>query len=448
VRVSLPSLLCAVALRGQEPPHLTIEHYTLPNGLEVVLSEDHSTPVVAVSTYYRVGSADEAIGHTGVAHLVEHVAYAAVEHVPPKHFRQWLGTGDAGSAGSTDEDRTRFDEWMPSGALPLALQLDADRMSRVLPSVDEAAVDRQRVAAEIERRERVDSVPYARGDEVMRAALFPPGHPYSWPLFGLPSDVAEASVKDVRAFLKRYYAPNAAALAIAGDFLPDSAKRWVARAFADIPRSSGAGARPHAVTFALDHDSLVVLEDRVQLPRVCYAWHSVKAFHPDDAALDALAYVLADGPESRLYTRLVRDEQVAQSVAAEQQGRRLDGHFTLAVTASPGVTPSQIDTLVARELTRVIDSGVTEHELDRVRQRRRAKMLEDFTNVARRAEVLNYYNYFAGSPDYAANDMDRYDRLSPDDVRRVAAHYLGAHRVILTIVPLGRAAIRIRVPAS
>ncbi len=456
MRIALASFLSAVtpiAVRGQEVPRLTVEQYNLPNGLEVILSEDHTTPVVAVSTYYRVGSADEPIGHTGVAHLVEHIMFAGSEHIPAAHFDEWLAVASAsnvssGSAGSAEEDLTRFDEWMPAGALPLALRLDADRMTRVLPTVDQGTLDRQRVVVENERRQRVDSVPYGRAHQTLRAALFPPGHPYSWSIFGSPEDVDAASPRDVRAFARTHYTPNLATLVVAGDFRPDSAKRWVARLFADIPRSPTVPTRPRVASFTLGRDSAVLLEDRVELPRVCYGWHSVKAFHPDDAALGTLAYILGGDTESRLYIRLVRDRQIAQAVAATQHGWRLDGLFTVEVTASPGVGPPHIDSLVARELAAVIDSGITERELLHARLVRRAQLLDATADVPSRADALNFYNYFVGTPDYAGDDVARYDRLTPDDIRRVAAKYLGGHKVILTVVPPGRAAPRIRTPPS
>jgi len=439
-------LLGGVRLTAQasDIPRLQIERYTLPNGLEVILHEDHTVPIVAVSTYYHVGSSDEQRGRTGFAHLFEHIMFMGSQHVPVGKFDQWLEAAGADNNGNTTEDRTNYFEWMPSNALPLALWLDADRMGWLLPTMDLPKVDLQREVVKNERRESYDNRPYGRADETILAALYPPGHPYSWPVIGSMTDLSAATLDDVRGFFRTYYAPNNATLVVAGDFRPDSAKRWIARYFADIPRGPALPARPRVQPFTVPRDTFLVLEDHVQLPRVLYAWHSVKAFHPDDAALSMLAYILAGDRASRLYRDLVYDRQVAQEVNASQEGHRLDGLFSIDVTPKRDIAPAMIDTLVRAAVHRVIDSGVTELELRRAKNVHHAQVLDRLASVNEQAALLNYYDWFAGTPDYVVQDAARFDRLTVADIQRVAHRYLGGHVVELTVVPQGHAELEVR----
>src|SRR5690349_12007543 len=214
-------LALAVTAGAQATPKIKFEKYTLPNGLEVILHEDHSTPVVAVNTWYHVGSGDERPGRTGFAHLFEHIMFMGSEHVPVGQFDRLLEGAGANNNGNTTTDRTAYFEWLPSNALQLALWLDADRMGRLLPTMDQPKLDLQRDVVKNERRESVDNVPYGRAEETMLAALYPAGHPYSWDVIGSMADLSAATLDDVRQFFRTYYAPNNATLTIAGDFDAD-----------------------------------------------------------------------------------------------------------------------------------------------------------------------------------------------------------------------------------
>src|ERR1041384_7528061 len=215
--------------------HVPYTTFTLRNGLQVLLHEDHSVPVVAVNTWYHVGSSDERAGRTGFAHLFEHIMFMGSEHVPVGEFDKLLEAAGANNNGSTTEDRTNYYENLPSNALPLALWLDADRMGFLLPTMDKAKLDLQRDVVKNERRQRVDNVPYGRADETILAALYPKGHPYSWPVIGSMADLSAASEEDVKAFFRQYYTPNNAFLAIVGDFDPTQAKAWITKYFGDLP---------------------------------------------------------------------------------------------------------------------------------------------------------------------------------------------------------------------
>jgi zinc protease len=434
----ISSIVTGSGLGAQSIPGIKYEKYTLPNGLEVILHEDHSTPIVAVDTWYHVGSGDEVVGRTGFAHLFEHIMFMGSQHVAVGQFDQLLEAAGANNNGSTTEDRTNYYETLPSNALSLALWLDADRMGFLLPTMDLPKVDLQRDVVKNERRQRVDNVPYGRADEIILAALYPKSHPYSWPVIGSMTDLSAASLGDVQNFFKTYYAPNNATLTIAGDFDPAAVKKLVAQYFSGIPRGPEVKRRTTVPAVSIPRDTFLVLEDKVQLPRLFYTWHSVKGFSKDDAALDLLAQIVANDKNSRLYKKLVYEMQTAQSVSAFQDGSRLDGKFQIDVTPKPGQKVADIDKVVETEIASIINAGVSQRELQRAQNVYKASFLNRLASVLGKAEVLNSYNYFVGNPDYVQQDAARYDRVTAADIQRVAKTYLGRPKIVLTVVPEGK----------
>jgi len=434
----ISSIVAGSVLGAQSIPRIKYEKYTLPNGLEVILHEDHSTPIVAVDTWYHVGSGDELVGRTGFAHLFEHIMFMGSQHVAVGQFDQLLEAAGANNNGSTTEDRTNYYETLPSNALALALWLDADRMGFLLPTMDLPKVDLQRDVVKNERRQRVDNVPYGRADETILAALYPKSHPYSWPVIGSMADLSAASLADVQNFFKTYYAPNNATLTIAGDFDPAAVKKLVAEYFSAIPRGPEVKRRTTVPAVSIPRDTFLVLEDKVQLPRLFYTWHSVKGFSKDDAALDLLAQIVANDKNSRLYKKLVYEMQTAQSVGAFQDGSRLDGKFQIDVTPKPGQKVADIDKVVEAEIANIINAGVSQRELQRAQNVYKASFLNRLASVLGKAEVLNSYNYFVGNPDYVQQDAARYDRVTAADIQRVAKTYLGRPKIVLTVVPEGK----------
>jgi zinc protease len=423
---------------AQATPRIQFEKYTLPNGLEVILHEDHSTPIVTVDTWYHVGSGDEQIGRTGFAHLFEHIMFMGSQNVPVGAFDQMLEAAGADNNGSTTEDRTNYYENLPSNALGLALWLDADRMGFLLPTMDLAKLNLQRDVVKNERRQRVDNQPYGRADETILAALYPKSHPYSWPVIGSMADLSAASLDDVKNFFRTYYAPNNATLVIAGDFDPPAVKKLVAQYFGPIPRGPAVKRRATIPAVVVPADKFIVLEDKVQLPRLFYTWPTVKAFAPDDAALDILALVLANDKNSRLYKKLVYDLQIAQTARAFQESGKLDGKFQVDVTPMPGQKVGDIDKVVKAEISNIIDNGITTRELQRAQNSYKASFLNRLASVLGKADQLNFYNYFVGTPDYVQQDAARYERVTAADVQRVARKYLGKPKIVLTVVPEGK----------
>ena len=414
------------------------ETFTLPNGLQVILHEDHSVPVVALNTWFHVGSSDEQTGRTGFAHLFEHIMFMGSEHVPTGEFDRLLEAAGADNNGSTTEDRTNYYESGPSNALALMLWLDSDRLGFLLPEITADKVDLQRGVVQNERRQSYENRPYGLAEENILARLYPPDHPYHWPVIGSMADLSAATIEDVRGFFRTYYTPNNATIAIAGDITPGEARRLAERYFGDIPRGPAVARRSPPVV-RLDADVSATLEDRVQVPRVYDVWHTVKAFGEGDAALDVVANILATGRSSRLYKRLVYELQIATDVVAFQDGSRLDGKFELWATARPGHDLTELQRVIDEELATLARDGPTQREVDRARNTFEAQFLSRMERAGGKADQLNFYNYFVGTPDYFQKDLDRYGKVSPTVVRNSVRMYLtGAHRVVLSVVPQGK----------
>ncbi|HSL69397.1 MAG TPA: pitrilysin family protein, partial [Longimicrobiales bacterium] len=289
-----------------------------------------------------------------------------------------------------------------------------------------------------------DNQPYGRAYETIVAALFPPDHPHSWDVIGSLADLSAASLDDVKSFFRRYYAPNNASLVIAGDFDPAQVKPWVERFFGAIPRGPEFERRTTVPAPRIQRDTFLVLEDRVQLPRVYYAWQSPKAYAAGDAELDLLAAVLAGGKSSRLYKRLVYDLQVAQDVSASQSSRKLDGMFQLVFTPKPGQKPADLARIVNEEIQRLTREPVTAVELQAAQNRYLASFLDRLASVNGKAEQLNHYNYFLGTPDGVQRDAARYSNATAADLLRVAREQFAKPKVVLTVVPHGQTDLMVK----
>jgi len=447
LRRVLPILVFAVTPLAAQTLRVPYDSFTLANGLQVLVAPDHAVPVVTVNIWYHVGSGDEKPGRTGFAHLFEHIMFMGSQHVPTGEFDKQLEAAGGDNNGSTTEDRTNYFEDAPSNALPLMLWLDSDRMGFLLPEIDSAKVDLQRGVVKNERRQSYENQPYGLAEENILQRLYPANHPYHWPVIGSMTDLDAASIDDVRAFFKSYYTPNNATLVVGGDVDVPTAKALAQKYFGDVPRGPVVTRTPPPV-FQLDSDRVAMIEDRVQVPRVYNAWHTVKAFGPDDATLDIVATILAGGRASRLYKVLVYDKQIASNVIAFQDGGRIDGKFEVFSTARPGHDLTELERVIDAQIRLLADSGPTQRELERAQNSFEADFLnamERMGSFGGKADRLNFYNYFAGTPDYFQQDLDRYRMVTAADVQRAARSFLrDAHRVILSVVPQGKPELAVK----
>jgi zinc protease len=311
-------------------------------------------------------------------------------------------------------------------------------MGFLLPEITPEKVDLQRGVVQNERRQRVDNQPYGLAEENILKLLYPEGHPYSWPVIGSMADLQAATIDDVRNFFRTFYAPNNATITIAGAIRPADARRLAEQWFGAIARGP-AFTRNTPPAVHLEHTAYRTLEDRVQLPRVYNAWHTVRLFHQDDAPLQVLASILAQGRSSRLYKRLVYQLQIATQVTGYHDALRMDGSFRLFATARPGHTLPELQRVIDEEIRNLADQGPTAREVQRVQNQTEAQFLDNMETDLGKADQLNYYDYFVGTPDYFQQDLERYRRVSPADVQRVARQYLAqASRVVVSVVPQGK----------
>ena len=439
-----PTLACALGMLvfttgGLEAQTLKVpvETFTLPNGLRVVIHEDHTAPLVAVNVWYHVGSGREVKGRSGFAHLFEHMLFQGSENVgDDKHFAIVQEAGGTAN-GTTNGDRTNYFELVPSNFLETALWLEADRMGFMLPALTQAKLDNQRDVVKNERRQNYENRPYGMGFIRMGELMYPPEHPYHWPTIGYQDDLTAASLDDVKGFFSQWYNPNNACLVVAGDVKPAEVKRLVTRYFGDLP----AGPRPASMApqpVALAADKREVLEDRVTLPQVSIAWHTVPLWSADDAALDVAAGILGQGKSSRLYQRLVYKEQSAQNISAFQFSRELAGGFQVSATARESFNLTQMENAIMEEVARLAKDGPTADEMTMARNVTEAQSVFVIQALLGKADRINSYMTFRGKPDLFNEDLDRVRKVTAADVQRVAQTYLTRPRVILSTVPTGK----------
>jgi len=441
-RILFLTLILSVAAIAQETRiSIPYTRFTLPNGLDVILHEDHTTPTVTVNCWYHVGSAREKPGRTGFAHLFEHLMFMGSGNVPTGMFDQWLEAAGGENNGSTSQDRTNYWENAPSNALELPLFLESDRMGYLLKTMSPEKVDAQRDIVKNERRQSYENRPYGLAYPTILENVFPVNHPYHWPVIGSQADLSAASYNDVVDFFKKYYLPNNASLVVAGDIDPVKTKKAVEQWFSDVPPGPAVEPMDAPVAYVKE-EKRVILEDKVQLPRLYMTWISPPNFAPGDAEMDMLSSVLAGGKNSRLYKRLVYDLQVAQDVSAYQQSQGLTSMFMVIVTARSGHTLTEMERIVQEEIDRVKHEPPSRRELDRAVNQYEASFLARLERVGGfggKADLLNNYLFFTGNPDYFNEDLARYKALDPKDISTVARTILRDNgRVILSVVPSGK----------
>lgn len=404
-------------------PEIKYESYTLPNGLQVILSEDHRLPIVGVDLWYHVGPVKERAGRTGFAHLFEHMMFEGSKHVGEKaHFKYLEGAGASDINGTTSFDRTNYFETLPSNQLELALWLESDRMGFLLDTLDRQKLTNQRDVVRNERRQSVENQPYGVVDEALVHELFPKDHPYHADVIGSHADIEAARLEDVRQFFKQYYAPNNATIAIAGDIDKAKTKALLEKYFGPIPKGPDVP-KVDVVTPSITSERRLTVTDTVQLPKVELAWLTPKAFAPGDADGDVAAFILGGGKSSRLYRKLVYEQQIAQSAECYNQSQALRSWTTCELVARPGVTAEQLEKAANQVIDEFLQAGPTQAEVDRARNTTESQKIRGLQRVGGFggiADTLNYYNQYTGDPGYLPKDIARYDAVTIASVQKFA----------------------------
>jgi len=436
----LSLLALAASARGADAPaeptipDLKVETYTLPNGLSIILHEDHTTPFVGVNLWYKVGSKDEKTGRTGFAHLFEHLMFQGSEHHDSEYFGPLEKLG-AQINGSTSNDRTNYYEALPTNGLETALWLESDRMGFLLPALTQGKLDNQRDVVKNERRQRVDNVPYGQAQERIAQMLYPPEHPYYHSVIGSMADLSAASLTDVSTFFRTYYSPNNASLCLAGDFDPTEARALITKYFGSIPRGPEV-AKLSANVPTLAESKSLTMTDAVQLTRGNLVWPTAPQGDKDEAALDALAEILGQlANENRLYRALVYDKPLAANVSAFHFTNALSGTFGVTITPQKGQKLDDLIAIADAEIARMQAEGPTADEVRKFKNSTESSSVLQLQSSQAKADFFNRYNVQSGDPlAYKKELRDAY-AVTAADVQRVAKKYLVANRVKLEVNP-------------
>ena len=411
-------------------PKVEFEKFTLPNGLQVILHVDRKLPIVHVNQWFHVGSKNEKPGRTGFAHLFEHMMFQGSKNAEGEYFtlaeRAGANVFEGGVNGTTSQDRTNYFATVPSGNLENVLWFESDRLLTLVDVTTKEKLDNQRDVVKNERRQGLENQPYGRWYPLISEAVFPKGHPYSWPVIGSQEDLTNASLEDVTEFFKTYYTPNNLSLVIAGDFDPAEAKKLIEKYFGDIPPGPALD-RPAKWIPRLDGEKLVEVNDRVSLERVYIGWPAAEYFTADDATLDITARILSDGLSARLNRALVYDRQIATQVTAFNVSGEISGMFVVQATARPGSSLPEIETIVTDQIARLAKEGPTAAEVERAKNKQEAEFisgLERIGGFGGKADVLNQYNTFTGDPGRLEADLARTRAVTPAAVRRAVADWL------------------------
>ena len=413
--------------------NIPYEKYTLQNGLEIILHKTSSLPLVAANLWYKVGSANEREGKTGLAHLFEHMMFQGSENVPKEmHFRYIQEAGGTLN-GSTNTDRTNYFEKVPSNYLELVLWLESDRMGLLLPALTQEKLNNQIDVVRNERLERYENQPYGLAWEILISNLYPQKHPYSWPTIGFLQDISYG-LEEVKNFFKTFYSPSNATLVIAGDFDVAITKELVEKYFGGVI-SNGVSSNLHPIEAKLEKEIYIERKEDVQLERIYLAWHTDPAFGKYDAALEVLSDILTGSKNSRLYKNLFFDKELVQDVSSYQHSGKYGGIFIIIATAKPGTKLSEIKEEIFKEIKNITVNSVTEKELTKSKNGIKSGFIHSLQNIDSLANQLNYYNFYLNEPNSFTYDLRRYEEITPSLIKESAGLYLTKPFVELRIIP-------------
>ncbi|MHB8077879.1 MAG: M16 family metallopeptidase [Candidatus Krumholzibacteriia bacterium] len=412
--------------------------FTLPNGLTVILQEDHRLPVAVIATRFGVGSKDEAPGRTGFAHLFEHLMFMGTKRVPGNQFDMIMESEGAENNAFTSNDRTGYYSFGPAETLPTLLWLDADRLQALGDNMTQEKVDLQRSVVRNERRQSYENAPYGAAELVLPEMLWPAGHPYYHPVIGAHADLQAATLQDVKDFFATWYVPGNAVTVVAGDFDPAQVRAVVESTFGAVPARQ---VPQHAVVepYTMQAEVRRLITDKVEFPKLYLVWHAPAAYADGSAAMDFAARILAGSPSARLDRRLKIDRQLAQDVAAYLDDRELGSLFQIEITAAPGADLEEIKRETLAVLDDLARDGPTAEELSRLQAQYEVGFRQRAESVLGRSLAMtDYYHYF-GRADGFAQDLARYTALTPVAVRDAARAVFGPGRADLRVLPVDAA---------
>ena len=433
---ALFAVLALAAPAAAQEPAIPFEEFRLANGLRVIVHEDRKAPIVAVTIWYHVGSKNEVPGKTGFAHLFEHLMFNGSEHHDDEYFRPLQEAGATGLNGTTDFDRTNYFQTVPKTAVDLALWLESDRMGHLLGVVDQETLDEQRGVVQNEKRQG-DNAPYGKAFETIITNLFPPGHPYSWEVIGSMEDLNAATLEDVKTWFETYYGPNNATLVLAGDIDVATAREKVERYFGEIPPGPPLTRRERWIPDGVPA-SRIVMQDRVPEARIYKVWLAPEWISDESTLLQLADYVLTSGKTSRLYQRLVYEDQIATNASAFLMSNEIAGAYVVYATVAEGQDLATVERALDEELTRFLAEGPTRAEVERARTEIRSSFIRGIEQVggfSGKAQILAENAVYGGRPDFYEHSLDVLNAATPEQVQAAARKWLDGNALVLEIHP-------------
>lgn len=418
---------------------LDFEKYTLANGLDVILHQDHSDPIVAVAIQYHVGSGREKPGKTGFAHLFEHMMFQESENVGQDMFFSKIQEAGGTLNGGTSTDGTVYYEVVPKNATEMVLWLESDRMGYLTNTVTKAAFANQQDIVLNEKRQRVDNNPYGHNNYVIHKNLFPEGHPYNWQVIGEMEDLLNATVEDARAFHDAYYVPNNATLVIAGDIDTEEIESLVEKYFGEIPSGEKVvDMKPMPVQ--LEESVRKYHEDNfAKTPLLTMVWPVPEQYNPDAYALDFLAQIIGSGKSAPMYKVLVKEKQLTSRASVYNNSLELCGKFTISVPANAGISLAAVEAGVFEAFQRFEEEGITETDLEKIKAGLETDFYNGISSVLGKSFRLARYNEYAGDPGFIIDDIERIKAVKIEDIQRVYEEYIKEKPFVLTsFVPKGQ----------
>jgi zinc protease len=436
------SLFSFTPVKKEAPLTIPFEKYTLSNGLTVVLNEDKSDPIAALAVYYHVGSSREVPGKTGFAHLFEHMMFQRSENVPEDtYFKNIQGAGGTLN-GSTNQDRTNYYEIIPKNALEMAMWMESDRMGYLENTVTKAALTNQQNVVQNEKRESVDNAAYGFNQGLIGKYLYPKGHPYSWTVIGEMEDLTGATVEDVRAFHKKFYAPNNATLVISGDINKEEVKAWVIKYFGEIPAGENIvkrGPMPVTLTSTI---KLYHEDNFAKAPQLTMVFPTVERYSKESYALNFLGDLLAGTKKSPLYVVLVKDKKLTSRVMTRNGSQELAGSFTISVVANPNTNLTEVEKAIFEGFAKFEKDGFTEEDLTRIKAGYETRFYNSFASVQGKAFQFAEYTMNTGDPEYYKKDLAATQAVTMADIKAVYNKYIKSKNFVETsFVPKGQVSL-------
>jgi zinc protease len=425
--------VAAAASATQQIPELAYSRFVLPNGLTVVVHEDHKAPVVAVSVWYHVGSSYEPKGKTGFAHLFEHLMFQGSENHKDEFFKPFELAGATDQNGTTWLDRTNYFETVPTSALDMALWMESDRMGHLLGAIGQPQLDEQRGVVQNEKRQG-ENQPYGRASELIQAEAFPANHPYHHDTIGSMADLNAASLGDVKQWFRDYYGAANTVVVLSGDITPAQAREKMLKYFGDIAAGPRVP-RPQPWVAPRDASTRGTMTDNVAQTRIYREWNAPGRGTTDENLLELAAAVLGGSKTSRLYQRLVYQDKLADDVSVEVEQHVLASLFQLQVDVKKGVDPAKVDAAIADEWQRFLKDGPSADELARVKTQTRASFVRGLENVNTQASILAEGQLYRNDPGAYLKDFNEFMAATPDAVRAVAGKWIAKGDYTLTVAP-------------